>query len=149
MDPVSIAVIASTILSTLGAVAQPIIQSIKSGKWEKLDKVRNAVQRALALANNKGQAKLDELSSKLMSLDLIQRTPALSSAIDNAKQKVKDKINSLRDDISEMELLTVETEQAANRAEDSNLFQIGKRTKQAEEAAEKNVQQIKEIERRL
>lgn len=149
MDPASIAVIVSVVSSTLGAIAQPIIQSIKSKKWASIDEIRNVLQRALAQAQQKGENKVDELTSRLLSLDLIQRTPALARVIDKAKKETREKLNTLRNDISELNLSTLEAEQQLGRAEDANLFKMDKETNKAQEEVDKSVQKLQEFEQKL
>lgn len=149
MDPASIAILVSAIGSALGAAAEPIVHRIKQKKWAKIDEVRNMLQRALAVAQTKGENKLDQLTNKLLSLDLIQRTPALASVVDKLKRETKQKISDLRNDITEMGLTTLEAEQQIARAEDSNVFRMDKETEKAQEEVNKSVQKLSQIEQRL
>lgn len=136
-------------MGVLGQAGDEVVRDIKHKNYATLDQLRSVIQRALSKAQNQSQAKLDELSTRLLNLSVIQKTPALQNAINSATTKIKDKMKELRDDISEAEASTLGAQMAIDRAEDASIFLMRKDTKNAEKEVNKSVQKLQEVEQRL
>lgn len=147
MDPITFAVLFSTITSVLGPMIDTTVNSIKNKKDVQIDDIRNLVDHALNLAYNESNRKGDILANKLMSLSVIQRTPALAKAIDKAYDKVKSEIADLDTDYANKELQSLKIKSRLDEAYDANIFNKGNNINKIKENINEEIQKIHPIEK--
>lgn len=142
-------VIISAILSVLGGLADQIIKDVKDQKMISIDQAQRLITRSLNLAYNKANRKGEQLTNRLMSIGLIQRTPALMKAVDRMYDQTKKEQEILSDDIAELNILEAEANDAYSQAADSSIFRKKSTMNRQQEVNENVLQKIKDIEKKL
>lgn len=145
----TIAMIASLVLSILGASADPIVRKIRSKQNVTIDDARLLINSALSMAQNLGQDKLDKISEGLMNLSVIQKTPALSDAINKAYKRLINERTELKSDINRLESDSLKSQVKLDQAEDYPIFGRKKKIKEAVKEANNYVQEAEKFEKRL
>lgn len=141
--------LASLIISVLGEAARFTAESYKNKKSMDADELQLAVTKALNIAQQKGQDKIDELSRKLLNLDFINKSPTLKSIINNRKKKINNTMKDLRNDIQELSQVELEENMERGKLYDSNFFTVDNQYKNYEEKNKQNEQKIAEIQERI
>lgn len=149
MDPMTIIFLVTAALGVVDSIAQEITRKVKEGQNVSIDELKSYINRSLSQAYAKSTTKGDRLANQLSALSIVQRTPALSSAVDSMHDRIQREQSQLNDDISTLNILEADSNLKIAEAEDHDVFGRQNQINLAKEAINKNVSKIKEIEKRL
>lgn len=133
MDPVSIVFIISAVVSLVGTAADAIAKDIKGGQDVTINQLRLLVQTGLSKAYSKNIKLGDKLANQLNSLTIVQRTPALSRAIDETYNRIKQQKSDLEDENIREEAKALKVQNKIDEASDANVFKRKKKIEQAKQ----------------
>lgn len=146
---VEAAIIVSTILSILGEGARQIITDIKDRKQITIDEARRVINKAVNHAYQKSNQLGEKLSNRLMSISLIQKTPALQQAINKLYDETKQKQQDLKNDIAEIEFQQARADDAYANASDASIFRKRGAMNELSEVNKDVQEKISQIEKRI
>lgn len=146
--------IAQMIMQVLQTGGELIARSVKNKQVISLDEAENVINKALNKAKNMGQDKLDELTNKLLSNQMITQSPTLKKVIDNRRRKLEQQSKDLRNDLLELDAIQLDNQMKYDEALsniDTNVLGIGgnKNVDKYKENRDENVQKIQQIQEKI
>lgn len=146
---ITAAILISTILSIGGPVVDTVVSHYKHKQNLTIDEARSLISNALNRVYSRSQERGEILSNKLMSLSIIQKTPALYDAVDQAYNSALHEKAKLQDEVSKAEVVAAKADNALNNADSATIFTRSKEIKNATQEVNNALQTLQQVEQKL
>lgn len=137
------------IISVAGPIIDSIVGSVKNAQNLDINGQRNLIDVALQKVYNKSANKAEKLANKLAALPYIQRTPALSKAVDNMSNRIRKQQSDLKNDEVEAMKIALDTNMKLDNAADSTIFTRSDKINKLKGEIENASSKIEEIEQKI